>query len=433
MTLGLAAVENDNWDIVLLDVHMPDGNGLENLPQFVQAKSAPEVIMVTGYGALDGAEQAITSGAWSYIEKPNVLRELPLHLTRALQYRKEKQRVKSIPVALKRKQIIGESAAIWRCLDELAKAAASDVNTLISGETGTGKEVFAKTIHENSSRASHNFVVVDCASLPENLIENALFGHIKGSFTGADRDKSGLIQHADKGTLFLDEVGELPPAMQKTFLRVLQERNYRPIGGAKERHSDFRLIAATNRNLEEMVADGSFRQDLLFRLNGLHMHLPPLAKRKEDIKKLATHFITKLCERYKKQSKGIAPDFIEALIAHDWPGNVRELSQTMEHVFAGALEAPTLFSIHLPPDFRIRLAKSNSVEHIPENREDKNGPAQPNSSLLPWREDKAQHEKQYLLRLLNKSNNTIQQACHLSGLSRSRLYQLLGKYDISVK
>ncbi|MEE4240678.1 MAG: sigma-54-dependent Fis family transcriptional regulator, partial [Desulfopila sp.] len=268
---GVTTAENDAWDVVLLDIHMPDGNGLEHVPQIVKGRHEPEVIIVTGDGAPDGAERAIHGGAWTYIEKINVIRDLPLHLMRALQYREEKQRARSVPVILKRKNIIGDSEPMQRCFEDLVKAAASDVNVLITGETGTGKEVFARAVHENSARATGNFVVVDCASLPENLIESALFGHIKGAFTGADGSRKGLIKHADKGTLFLDEVGELPPSMQKTFLRVLQERRFRPIGAEREIGSDFRLLAATNRNLEEMVSQGLFREDLLYRLKGLSL------------------------------------------------------------------------------------------------------------------------------------------------------------------
>jgi two-component system NtrC family response regulator len=280
---GVREVEGGFWDVVLLDVQMPDGNGLEFLPRFVQSTSLPEVIIVTGHGAPDGAEKAIRGGAWNYIEKPHVIRDLSLHLSRALQYRQEKQRSNTTPIALKRKNIIGESEIMRRCYDELARAAGSEVNVLFTGETGTGKEVFAQALHENSNRSGKRFVVVDCASLPESLIESALFGHVRGAFTGADREKEGLIKLADGGTLFLDEVGELPATMQKTFLRVLQERAFRPIGGAKEVRSNFRLVAATNRNLDEMVESGSFRRDLLFRLKGLEIHLPTLRDDKEDI------------------------------------------------------------------------------------------------------------------------------------------------------
>ncbi len=430
LQLGMTLVEDDFWDVVLLDVQMPDGNGLEYLPQFIKSRSRPEVIIVTGEGAPDGAERAIQGGAWTYIEKPQVVRDLPLHLIRALQYREEKQRVNATPLVLKRKNIIGESEAMHRCYDDLAKAAASDVNVLITGETGTGKEVFARAVHENSSRAKHNFVVVDCASLPESLIESALFGHVKGAFTSADMARDGLVSHADKGTLFLDEVGELPMPIQKTFLRVLQERSYRPVGSGREMHSDFRLVAATNRNLEMMVSSGAFRKDLLYRIKGLTMQLPLLHERKEDIKDLVVYCMNRLCERYGQETKGMASDFIEALVTYDWPGNVRELFQTIEQVFARAVKAPTLFSIHLPEAFRIRMARAGVQVRKPEEAEKENEVSLKKTPL--WRDYKAEVEKKYILRLLQESGGNKKDACRVSGLSRSRLYQLMNRYDIAV-
>ena len=358
---GIQLANDVDWDIILLDVQMPDGNGLDSLPSFINSSSQPEVIIITGQGAADGAEQAVLSGAWSYIEKPHVLRELKLHLPRALQYREEKLSNHTIPVALKRGGIIGHALVLDRCFDDLAKAAASNVNVLLSGETGTGKEVFARAIHENSRDKSSNFVVVDCASLPENLLESALFGHVKGAFTGADRTVKGLIKRADNGTLFLDEVGELPLHMQKAFLRVLQEYSFRPVGASEEETSRFRLLTATNRDIEAMVDDGSFRKDLYYRLKGLSIHLPPLRERKEDIEELVRFYLKKLCKRYGLDAKMVSPDFYGSLAEHDWPGNIRELFQIIEYVFASCVGISTIFSIHLPPVFRVQMARAAEI------------------------------------------------------------------------
>ena len=426
---GMIEVDQGFFDIVLLDIHMPDGSGLEALPRIVRSRHQPEVIMVTGDGAPDGAERAIHGGAWTYIEKANVVRDLPLHLIRALQYRKEKRRASSVPVVLKRKNIVGESETMLSSYKDLAGAAVNDVNVLITGETGTGKEVFAWAIHENSLRAKENFVVVDCASLPQSLIASTLFGHVKGAFTGADGKKEGLIRQADQGTLFLDEVGELPAAMQKTFLRVLQERSFRPLGSDREVHSDFRLLAATNRNLEEMVEKGLFREDLLYRLKGLSMHLPPLCERKEDIKDLVLFCMNRLCERYGQETKGMASDFLEALQLYNWPGNVRELFQTVEQAFAKAVDAPTLFSVHLPKIFRIRMAQAGMKFN--ENKGVERTSAPGDEKILPWQEMKTKVQKEYLSHLLQKSNGDIKEACRLSGLSRARLYQLMNRYEIN--
>lgn len=425
---GMNQVGKDDYDVVFLDVQLPDGNGLEYLPRLKAAPSSPEVIIITGKGDPDGAEKAITSGAWGYIEKPNVVRDLLLHLTRALQYREEKKRVEKIPVALKRKHIIGSSAKISACLDQVAKAAASEVSVLISGETGTGKELFAEAIHENSNRAQGNFVIVDCAALPGTLIESTLFGYSKGAFTGADNYKDGLIQHADGGTLFLDEVGELPLIVQKIFLRVLQERRYRPVGSSREKYSDFRLIAATNRNLEEGVQAGTFRSDLLFRLKAFSITLPPLKERIGDIRELTTFYIEKLCQRYGRETKGIAPDFIEALSTYDWPGNIRELFQVLEQVLANAIQNPTLFSNHLPKHFRILQAQAGIEAAQPTSASSVGAPVC--DIFLSWRQNKERLEKDYVQELMLRSEGSVKEACRVSELSRTRLYQLLHKYEL---
>lgn len=423
---GLQLVKNDDFDIVLLDVELPDGNGIEQLTQFKTAPSEPEVIIITGQGELDGAERAVMSGAWSYIEKPHVIRELELHLIRALQYRVEKNRVTRVPVALKHEKIIGSSKALRTCLDQVARAASSDVSVLITGATGTGKELFAKAIHENSRRAEESFVIVDCAALPETLIESTLFGHVKGAFTGADKAQDGLVKHAHKGTLFLDEVGELPLQTQKTFLRLLQEHEYRPVGSSRQQYSDFRLVAATNRDLDAMVEAGTFRDDLLFRLRATSLLLPPLKERMEDLRELVVYFISTICQRYKIETKGISTDFIETLSCYDWPGNIRELSQTIEQVFTEPTIGPTCFSIHLPQKIRIQqLREGLKAKPISESSSQQ-------QSLQTWRLFKEECERDYLHRLIAGSGANMSKACETSGLSRTRLYQLINKYDISI-
>lgn len=419
---GLQQVSCNEYDVVLLDVQLPDGNGLEFLPRLKNAPSMPEVIIITGHGEADGAEKAILSGAWSYIEKPHVIRELSLQLTRALQYRSEKMKVNEIPVSLKRKKIIGSSPAISKCLDQVARAASCDVSVLITGATGTGKELFARAIHENSRRSKGNFVVVDCAALPETLIESTLFGHVKGAFTGAEKSQDGLIKHADGGTLFLDEVGELPLNIQKTFLRLLQEHEYRPVGSSQHQYSDFRLVAATNRDLDKSVAKNLFRDDLLFRLQAFTIELPKLKKRLEDIRELVNYFISNLCQRYDLETKGVSQDFIDALTNYDWPGNVRELHQTIEQVFTSAFLGPTCFAIHLPERFRIKQARQGFKS--------KNVPTHPTSSLPTWRMYKEMSEESYLKKLKVLAEGNISKACRISDISRTRLYQLIDKYNI---
>lgn len=232
------SVNHTQHDLILLDVRLPDGSGLETLKSFKELPQLPEVLIITGEGDPQGAGLALSIGAWDYIEKPLSMRELELQVTRALQYRREKMAASQVAV-LEREKIIGSSIPLKACFEQVAQSAATDLAVLITGETGTGKELFSRVIHQNSSRASGPFVVLDCASLPEQLVESVLFGHVKGSFTGADRDREGLLLQADGGTIFMDEVGGLPMAIQKSFLRVLQEKRFRPVGSQKEIVSDF--------------------------------------------------------------------------------------------------------------------------------------------------------------------------------------------------
>lgn len=424
---GLAELQTASVDVVLLDVQLPDGNGLDHIEQVASSPTRPEIIIITGQGEADGAEKAVLSGAWSYIEKPYVIREIPLQLTRVLQYREEKQRVMKVPVALKRTNIIGSSPQLNSCLDQVARASSSDVSVLITGATGTGKELFAHSIHENSDRAQENFVVVDCAALPETLIESTLFGHVKGAFTNADTASDGLIQHAHRGTLFLDEVGELPLSIQKTFLRLLQEHEYRPVGSSKHLYSDFRVVAATNRDLKQCVANGTFRADLLFRLQAYTIELPPLKERIEDVRDIVLHCVARLCSRYSLEIKGVAADFIEALETYDWPGNVRELYQVVEQVFTHPSLGPTLFSIHLPSHFRVIQARAGVKSHT---QIQEAAPLRSGDSLLPWSEHKIMCEREYLQVLARISNKNVTEAARLSKISRTRLYQLINKHGV---
>ena len=430
---GLEKVSAQAFDLVFLDVNMPDGNGLDVLPRIQGPPAYPEVIIITGLGNPEAAELAIKSGAWDYIEKGASLKGITLPLVRALQYRQEKIECRAKGVtALKREEICGNSQKIKVCLDMVAQAAASDSNVLITGETGTGKELFARAIHSNSQRAAGNFVVVDCAALPETLVESLLFGHEKGTFTSADRAQEGLIRQAHGGTLFLDEVGELPLLIQKAFLRVLQEHRFRPLGGDREIESDFRLVSATNRDLDLMVKNGQFREDLFFRLRTFSIELPPLRESPEDVRELARYHIDRLCERYALAPKGFSPDFMEAIAAYPWPGNVRELVNTLERALAAARFEPTLFPKHLPTEIRVQIARASVNQVNPA------GDSQHFSNRLSkfhdFREDAYDHlEKQYLHELVSSAGGDIREACDISGLSRSRLYALLNKHKIKSK
>ena len=427
---GVKVSQTRFMDIVFLDVNLPDGNGLDVLPVLRGTPSVPEVIIFTGEGDPDGAEVAIKNGAWDYIEKPVMVKEMMLPLIRALEYRSEKK--KHLPkTVLKRTGIVGSSPAIEICLDAVAEAASSEENVLITGETGTGKELFARAIHKNSKRQSQKFVVLDCAAMPEALVENLLFGHQKGAFTGADKATSGLIEQADGGTLFLDEVGELPLTVQKSFLRVIQEKSFRSLGGQREKPSDFRLLAATHRDLDEMVQKGKFRSDLFFRLRVFGILLPPLKNRSGDINEIAFHHLEKLASRNKTGVKGMSPEFIESLNLYDWPGNVRELLGAIERAFINAKGDPTLFPLHLPVNIRITLARQlvmkksgNKTSFASKEFQQKHLP-----TLKAYREEAVSNaEKEYLKRVMMESHGDIETACGISGVSQSRLYYLLKKY-----
>jgi two-component system NtrC family response regulator len=430
---GLESLRQEPFDLVFLDVQMPDGSGLDILPALQATASTPEVIIITGFGDPDGAELAIKNGAWDYLQKPLSVKVIRLSVERALQYREKKKYARPI-MAITREGIIGESPKLRSCFDGLAQAAASEANVLITGETGTGKELFAWAIHRNSPRRNSNFVVVDCAALPETLVESTLFGQLKGAFTGADRPRDGLIKQADRGTLFLDEVGELSPSIQKPFLRVLQEKRFRPVGGGREIKSDFRLIAATNRDLADMVKEGRFREDLLYRLRTLVIDIPALREHLEDIKDLVLTYAARLCDQYKIGMKGFSPGFWNVLLHYSWPGNVRELIQALEKSILAAKDEPTLFAKHLPVHIRVHVARSAFGEKS--LAPDEFGPEEEfPGQLTSWSKARtkalAKAEKDYLLNLIGAYRGNMQEACRISGLSRARLYALLKKYRIA--
>jgi two-component system, NtrC family, response regulator len=422
---GFKEVLTGAYDVILLDLRLPDGNALDLLPQIRSRPGAPEVIVITGMGGPEVAELALRNGAWDYIEKPASKEEMTLPLLRALEYHREKQTARQ-PLVLKHEGIVGKSPAIRACLELLAQAAASDAPVILSGETGTGKEIFARTIHVNSGRAAGQFVVVDCAAMPGTLAESILFGHEKGAFTGAHQAQVGLVQQAHGGTLFLDEVGELSKAMQKVFLRVLQERRFRPLGSKKEIFSNFRIIAATNRNLPALVQEGRFRADLLFRLQAVVIDLPPLREHTQDIKSLVLHYLESLGSRYGWGVKGFTPEFLEALESYDWPGNVRELVNTLERALVAAQGEPTLYPQHLPLPLRLHFARGA----LREGGAKTSGSPLEEDGFPTWRQFHEAMSLEYLRIVLNRSGGDLKKARTLAGLSRSRFYNLLRKHSL---
>ena len=436
---GLALLAGTAVDLVFLDVRLPDGSGIDALPDIRKAASRPDVIIITGLGDPDGAELAIQNGAWDYIEKTSTLKQIMFSMDRALRFR-EKGRKPAL-IAIKRDNFVGESQAIQPVLENISIAASGDAGVLITGETGTGKEVIARTIHDNSARAGKSFVVLDCASLPESLAEGELFGHVKGSFTGANATRTGLVGQADGGTLFLDEVGELPLSIQASFLRVLQEKRYRPVGSTKEYSSDFRLIAATNRDLEQMCAEGLFRSDLYYRIKSCAIQMPPLRNRLEDVPVISRFHLGRLCDKYDVQAKEMSEDFVRAMTNYDWPGNIRELVQTLERTIMRAMDEDVLYPEHLPVDIRakaVRRSLGGAGEGVAAPVSAASGDfcndllAGGVPEFKEYRKQCLGHvERRYLERLLTEARGSIKEACRLSGLSRTRLYVLLKEHNIS--
>ncbi len=439
LTDGWTLVTEQKVEVIALADHMAKGDGLALLPRLKQLPHNPEVVLLAKTSDPKSAEFALRNGAWDYLVVQQDVGPIANSLDQAFQYREE-QRSETPAIAVKREKIIGNSPLMKACFQLLGQAAASDVNVLIGGETGTGKELFARAIHSNSPRsrslsasvkasnprADKNFVVVDCAALPDTLVESVLFGHARGAFTGADRDHDGLIAQADGGTLFLDEVGELPLETQKTFLRVLQERHYRPVGGKVEKESNFRLIAATNKDLDQMVAEGGFRKDLLFRIRSLFIELPPLRRRPEDVKELLRYHTARLCESYGIATKGLALELMDAMAAYPWPGNVRELINTIDSMLAVASNDATLHPKHLPLNIRVQVVCSPSAN---------TRPMEPSTAVvgtLPkFKDYREASETQYLRDLMALTHRNIAKACEVSGISRSRLYEMLGKYKLN--
>ncbi len=429
---GLAALDATPFDIVLLDVELPDGNGLDILPQLRQLQDPPEVIIITGQGDPDAAETAIKNGAWDYLLKPAGTSDIKLVVQRALTYRRSNPPSPSTET-LRRKNIVGNSAALGNALVRAAEAAATQISVLISGESGVGKELFARVIHDNSSRADGPFIVVDCAALPETLVESILFGHARGAFTGAEKDRQGLVRQAHGGTLFLDEVGEMPLSIQKAFLRVIQERQYRPVGMHHEVNSDFRLIAATNRNLEEMADQGAFREDLLFRLRAMSIHVPPLRRRRNDIKGLARHHIDRLCRSNPEKCIEVSKDFEKELNRYPWPGNIRELFHAIEESLVTAKGEPELLPHHLPMHIRATLTRMTVQAGSRCLQQKAQGQPDPFAAghFMEMAAYRNLSEYHYLHALMRRTRGNRKAACSLSGLSRTRLFELLKKHHLS--
>jgi DNA-binding NtrC family response regulator len=335
---ALAALGRDEFDAVLTDLRMPVINGAELCTRITANRPDIPVIVMTAFGSLETAVAAIRVGAYDFVTKPIEMDLLAISLERAVRHHRLQQQVNRLSHAIEQssqfEEILGASPAMQRLFDELSRIADTETTVLVTGESGTGKELVARAIHKRSRRNSRPFVAVNCAAIPETLLESELFGHAKGAFTDAHSDRKGLLLQAEQGTLFLDEIGELPMTMQVKLLRALEERTVRPVGGNQELPFDVRLIAATNRDLETSIEEDRFREDLLYRINVIHLHLPPLRARGTDVLLIAQQFLKVFAARSGKHVRGLSESIAERLLNYSWPGNVRELRNVIERAVA---------------------------------------------------------------------------------------------------
>jgi DNA-binding NtrC family response regulator len=408
---ALAAIRSELFDAAITDIRMPDMSGLELLREIKRQDESIEVIVMTGYPTITSAVEALKEGAYDYLSKPLIFDELEHVMQRVMERRFLRGEVHSLRTRLGEEltlnELVGASPAMERVKDIIGKVAVTGSPVLIEGESGTGKELVAAAIHRLSGRAKGPFIPVNCSAIPPDLLESEFFGHVRGAFSGAVADSLGLFRGAHDGTLFLDEIAELPPALQVKLLRVLQEMQVRPVGSTRAYPVDVRVIAATNRNLEQAMMENSFRQDLFYRLNVIRVTLPPLRERREDIGALVTHFLRRFNRRFHRDIRGITPDALAALTAFDFPGNVRELENLIERAFAmGARDQITLADL---PSLTARVSGMPAFS----------------ARTLPTLADV---EKDLILRALALLDNDKEEAARALGISRRTIYRRLKEY-----
>ncbi len=407
---ALELAREETFDIALLDYKLADKNGIALMSDLFQLNPEMPVIILTAYGTIKGAVEAMKKGAYGYITKPFDYDELLLQIRNCSEKSGLSKEVKRLRNLVEERygfeNIIGKSEAIANLLEQVAQAAQVDSFVYISGESGTGKELVAKSLHLASSRKSGPFVAVNCAAIPETLLESELFGFEKGAFTGATQSRKGLLAQAEGGTFFLDEISEMPLTMQAKLLRVLSEMVFYPLGSNRTVKVDTRIVAASNKQLEEEVKLGRFREDLFYRIHVIHIRVPPLRGRKEDIPLLVRHFFRKYADKMKKEAIGFSQGAFQKLMAYDWPGNVRELENCVES--AVAMTDKKVIS----EDLVLQGRASNP------------------SGPMAFKDAKTEFERQYLVHLMEITEGNVSQAAKLAGKYRADLYELLKKHDL---
>jgi len=408
---AIEAVKNSVFDLSIVDLQLLRQDGISLMEEFHLILPDMPVIILTAYGSIESAVEAMKRGAYSYLTKPFDDQDLLLQIERGLESRRLNVEIKRLRGLLEERynlaNMVVRSEKMKRVLEIVSQIAKTESTVYIHGESGTGKELIAKAIHLASERKDHPFVAINCAALPETLLESELFGHEKGSFTGAVRSTKGLFTQAHAGTLFLDEIGDMPLPIQAKLLRALQERQFYPVGSEKSVEVDVRVIVATQKDLESYVKQGQFREDLFYRIHVIPIHLPPLRERKEDIPPLVEHFLKKFNQQMKKEVKGLTPQAMQKLMLYDWPGNVRELENTVEYSVAMTRQDM------ITEDFILQTKEVIDQE-----------------PLKPLKEARDAYEKSYLMHLLEICSGNVSKAAKLAGKYRADFYDLLKKHNL---
>ncbi len=414
---GLELLKKRAFDVILLDIWLPGMDGLEALERIKQSDDAPEVIMISGHGTIETAVRATKLGAFDFLEKPLSLEKMLILVKNAVEARKLESENRDLKKQVQSKSVIaGDSVPMKALRQQIGVMAPTNGRVLIYGESGTGKELVALAIHAQSLRKDALFVEVNCAAIPEDHIESELFGHRKGAFPGADEDKEGKFHKADGGTLFLDEVGDMSLKTQSKVLRTLEEQSFTPVGGDEPLTVDARVIASTNKDLEEEISKGNFREDLFYRLNVIPFYVPPLRERTEDIPQLARYFLKEFAATYSRRSREITDDAIETLMRYAWPGNVRELRNVIERIVIMNPAVTKLDRKHLPP----LLYRDGSRRAL-------------GGDFSTLHQARAAYERDFILKKLDENHGNVTRTAEVLGLERSHLYRKMKTLGIAVK
>jgi len=410
---AIACEQDDLYDMAIVDLKLNGMNGMTLLERLLHVHPHLPVIILTAHGTIASAVEATKKGAYDYLTKPFDPKDLLHRIEKALEVRKLRGEVEQLRSLVRERyhpdNIIASSEKMHFVLRQVAQIAVTDSTVCLYGESGTGKELIAKSIHAMSGRARNPFIAINCGAIPEGLLENELFGHAKGAYTGANQVHRGLLRQAHGGTLFLDEIGELSPALQVKFLRVLQEQEFYPLGAGQPTKVDFRLIAATNQDLWEAVAVGKFREDFYYRIHVIPVVLPPLRERQEDIPLLAHHFLQRFAQTVRKEVTGFSPAAMQQLMLYQWPGNVRELANVVERAVVLATDPL------IAPDLLLLGRQATSPAKL---------------EPMLFKEARAVFERAYLMQVLTATRGNVSRAAELSGRHRAEFYKLLRKYEL---